>query len=406
MAIAIHNARLFHKLTVANADLEASRWEVTHSRNTLRALFDGIPHPIYIVDRNYKLMALNLSGAKIAGAPNTAEDVIPLPNEAKSDSDTIKPQALVGRLCYEALYHRSEVCAGCRIAETLFQGQDTHRNERRWEKDNQPTEWEISTYPIKDGNGHTLQAVLFVQDVTDKRRLEASLAQSEKLAAVGQLAAGVAHEINNPLTAIIANTQLLQRELPAGDARESINLIAMAGERALKVVRSLLDFARQERYEFTPTDVNDSIESALRLVEGMLTKGNIQVITEFDRSLPLIPASLDHLQGVWLNFLLNARDALKNSVGEIRVSTQLYAAEIHIVIADTGVGIAPEQLPRIFEPFYTTKEPGRGTGLGLSTCHRIIKQHGGHIRVDSRVGYGTVFTVVLPISEGAGASAE
>ncbi|MGQ0602590.1 MAG: ATP-binding protein [Anaerolineales bacterium] len=392
VAIAIQNARLFHKLTVANADLEASRWEVTHSRNTLRALFDGIPHPIYIVDRNFKLVALNLSAARIAGAPNSAADL--LPNDQLGD--TTKPQALVGRLCYEALYDRATPCVGCRILETLTHGQSTQRSERRWETDNQPTEWEISTYPIKDANGYTLQAVLFLQDVTDKRRLEASLAQSEKLAAVGQLAAGVAHEINNPLTAIIANTQLLQRELPAGDARESVTLIALAGERALKVVRSLLDFARQERYEFTPTDVNASIQSALRLVENLLNKANVQVITEFDGALVQVPASHDHLQGVWLNFLLNARDALNDSTGDIRVTTRQYESELHVTIADTGVGIAPEQLRRIFEPFYTTKEPGRGTGLGLSTCHRIIKQHGGHIRVDSRVGHGTVFTVVLP----------
>ncbi len=394
VAIAIQNARLFHKLTVANADLEASRWEVTHSRNTLRALFDGIPHPIYIVDRNLKLMAVNLSAARLAGSPSAPADAI----LNQPFGDTTRPQALVGRSCYEALYHRSEPCVGCRIVETLMHGIHTQRSERRWEKDNQPTEWEISTYPIADANGSTLQAVLFVQDVTEKRRLEASLAQSEKLAAVGQLAAGVAHEINNPLTAIIANTQLLQRELPAGDARESITLIAMAGERALKVVRNLLDFARQERYEFSPTDINASIQSALRLVENLLYKGNITVVTDFDESLAPIAASHDHLQGVWLNFLLNARDALRDSTGEIHVTTRQHEAEIHVIIADSGVGIAPEQLPRIFEPFYTTKEPGRGTGLGLSTCHRIIKQHGGHIRVDSRVGHGTIFTVVLPTS--------
>ncbi|MBI3762812.1 MAG: hypothetical protein HY260_13270 [Chloroflexi bacterium] len=260
-------------------------------------------------------------------------------------------------------------------------------------------EWEISTYPIRDESGQTLQAIVFAQDVTEKRRLEASLAQSEKLAAVGQLAAGVAHEINNPLAAIIANTQLLQRELPADDERqESVDLIARAGDRAMRVVRSLLDFARQDHYEFAPTDINATIRSAATLVAHQLMAHSITLACDLSPDLPSIQASHDHLQGVWLNFLLNARDGLNGEKGEIRVTSRRQANEIHVTVADTGTGIAPERLPRIFEPFYTTKEPGRGTGLGLSACHRIVKQHGGHILVDSHIGQGTAFTVVLPVS--------
>jgi two-component system NtrC family sensor kinase len=293
------------------------------------------------------------------------------------------------------------------VGETLFGGQRTHRTERRGERDGArhgqaPTEWEISTYPIRDENNQPAQAIVFEQDVTEKRRLEASLAQSEKLAAVGQLAAGVAHEINNPLAAILANTQLLQRELSPEDARqESVDLIARAGDRAVRVVRNLLDFARQDQYELAPTDVNDTLRSAVALVEHQLRVNSVTLTADLAPDLPLIQASRDHLQGVWINLLLNARDALAGRKGEITVTTSRQGNEIQVAVADTGQGIPPERLTRIFEPFYTTKDPGHGTGLGLSLCHRVVKQHGGHIRVDSRVGHGTVFTVILPASASA-----
>ncbi len=392
VANAIYNARLFHKLTVANADLEASRWEVMRSRSTLLALFDGIPNPIYIVDRDYKLIAVNKTCARSA---RPAPDHPPrgLRHEALVRPT---PQELVGRLCYRALYGRSQPCPGCRIAETLATGQSTHRRERRDEGDEQTSEWEISTYPINNERAQTVQVIVFGQDVTEKRRLEASLFQSEKLAAIGQLAAGVAHEINNPLAAIIANTQLLQRDLPKdSEAFESVELIARAGDRAMRVVRSLLDFARQEHYEFALIDLNESIEQALALIQHQMH--SVVLVRDLAPDLPPIPASQDHLQGVWLNLLLNARDALNGSGGEVRVITRQADEAVEVIIADTGSGISPEKLSRIFEPFYTTKGPGRGTGLGLAVCHRIIKQHGGHIHVESHLKQGTKFTVTLPI---------
>jgi two-component system NtrC family sensor kinase len=220
------------------------------------------------------------------------------------------------------------------------------------------------------------------------------------MAAVGQLAAGVAHDINNPLSAIIANTQLLQRDLPSDDERqESLELIAKAGDRALRVVRNLLDFARQDRYEFAATDLNSSLQSALDLIEHQLLTHSIMLQCSFAADLPLIQASHDHLQSVWLNLLLNARDAFAGEGGEIRITTSRQGDEVRVAVVDTGMGIPPERLNRIFEPFYTTKQAGQGTGLGLSLCQRIVKQHSGQIQVDSQVGHGTTFTVSLPITQ-------
>jgi signal transduction histidine kinase len=180
--------------------------------------------------------------------------------------------------------------------------------------------------------------------------------------------------------------------------QESVELIAQAGARATQVVRNLLDFARKEEYHLAPTDINETVRRALALVQHELLSRSISLEFEPDSGLPTIYASQDQLQGVWLNLLLNAVDAVQDGSGKIKVTTGQVGGEIRVVIADNGKGIPPERLARIFEPFYTTKAPGRGTGLGLSVCHRIVKQHEGHILVHSEVGKGSDFTVVLPIT--------
>lgn len=379
IAKAMAQQRLLQQLKIENANLEVNQWQLMRSRNILRALFDSIPVSMYIVDKKYSLIAVNMDRAKRINVP---------PNE------------LVGRRCYEALYGYEDVCPDCRVIESLFGGKITNRTKREWQKDDQPLEWEISTYPIYDDANQVTQAILFEQDVTEKRRLEASLAQSEKLAAVGQLAAGLAHEINNPLTAIIANSQLLQRDLKDDpDKLELIDLIARAGQRAAQVVRNLLDLARKEEYLFEPTDVNQTLNRAITLMQHELVSRSIQLVYEPAEDLPKIMASQDRLQGVWVNLLANAIDSFDESEERIiRITTAATENEVRVMVMDTGKGIPPEKLNRIFEPFYTTKAPGKGTGLGLSLCHRIVKQHGGSIHVDSQLGAGTIFTVTLPIN--------
>jgi two-component system NtrC family sensor kinase len=375
--LAISGTRLIHQLKVANADLVAGRWELLGSRNTLRALFDHLPAALYTIDADYRLAAINKTRTQRLGHP---------------------PRTLVGQLCYQALFNRNDPCPDCRVRETLEAGQITQRSDRRYVGDD-AFEWEISTYPIRDDSDGIVQAVLIEQDVTERRRLEAILTQSEKLAAIGQLAAGVAHEINNPLTAIIANAQILHRELPANsDLQESVDLIARAGARATQVVRNLLDFARKEEYHLGVTDLNETLERALELVQHEILARGIHLEFNPDPNLAPILASQDHLQSVWLNLLLNAIDSLDKTPAEIRITTLRIGHEIHVQVADNGKGIPSDRLTRIFEPFYTTKAAGRGTGLGLSVSHRIIRQHGGRIGVESQMGVGSTFTVVLPAS--------
>jgi two-component system NtrC family sensor kinase len=377
LADAVYNKRLIQQMKSINLDLKANREELLNSRNTLRALFDNIPASLYIVDRAYALRAINRSRARRAGS---------------------HPNLLVGRCCYEALFGRISPCPECRVAETFQEGKSTARALRLADSGGEPKEWEIGTYPIVDDDARVGQVVLFEEDVTERRHLEANLAQSEKLAAVGQLAAGVAHEINNPLTAVIANAQLMQRSLPPdGELQESIELILIAGSRAAQVVRNLLDFARKEQYRLDRTDINQTIRKTLELVQHETVSRSIVVKFDPDPDLPRVMASGDHLQGVWLNLLLNAFDALGGMPGEIWISTRRREQEVQVIFADSGKGIPAEILPRIFEPFFTTKLPGQGTGLGLSVCHQIIKQHNGQILVESESGRGTKFTILLPI---------
>lgn len=370
--------RQVKQLSITNAELEFNRWQLINSRNTLRALFDSVPFSIYIVDRDYTLCAVNMDMARRIKRP---------------------PNKLVGLTCYQAFYNRNDICPDCNVAQAFFNGRPANRVRRKWENDRDLMEWEINVYPIADENNQVVRAIVFEQDVTEKRRLEANLVQSEKLAAVGQLAAGIAHEIYNPLTAILANAQMMERELdPEDDRQELVELITKAGTRAAEVVRSLLDMARKEKYVFEPTDINETVQAALKLTNHEMVKRNISLTFDPDPALPFVNASKDHLQVVWVNLLANAMDAMGEGNHEIKIETSLHSNKVQIIFTDTGKGIPSENLPRIFEPFYTNKAAGQGTGLGLSVCHRIIKQHGGAIHVGSQLGKGTQFTIHLPLS--------
>jgi two-component system NtrC family sensor kinase len=383
IAIYLFYLQIIQQLQVQNADLEAKNWELINSRNTLRTLFDNIPDSVYIIDRKYRLNAINMSRAE----------------RAKRE-----PRQIVGKLCYEALFDRDSVCPGCLVSKTFFKKEVTHRVNREWDDEGEQTEWTIDAYPIFDDENEAVKAILFERDVTEKNRLETIIAQSEKLAAVGQLAAGIAHEINNPLTVVLANAQLLQRDMVNENEEwlESIDLIYKAGSRALYVVRNLLDFARKEKYDFVPTNINDTIERAVEMVQHELIQRGVQLFFDADENLPDVMASADHLHGLWLNLIINAIDASDSSIlqdrsGKIEIATSHDNKFVKVRISDNGHGMTPEKVKRIFEPFYTTKEPNKGTGLGLSVSHRVIRQHGGDVQVESEPNVGTTFTITLPI---------
>ncbi len=371
---AIENAWLFQRIRMRQQQL-------LENRNTLQALIDGIPNPIYTINDAWQLVAINTS---------------------KADELETTPDKLVNQVCYRAFFQREEPCAQCLAVHTLNRKEAQGWTVTWTAEDHLSREWDVNAYPIPSREASSARAVIVWQDRTEERRLESSLLQAGKLAAIGQLAAGVAHEINNPLTAVNANAEMLKMFMSPDDENyESVELIALAGERAAKVVRGLLDFARQEQYAFTPDDVNRSIQQSLDLVQYQLQQTNIAVISNMSDDLPLVTASWEHLKSVWLNLLVNARDTLQDISGErqIEISTRLSedGQQVIVLIRDNGQGMSEAELAHIFEPFYTTKDPGKGTGLGLATCHRIIEQHGGEINVVSAPGEGTTFVARLPV---------
>jgi two-component system NtrC family sensor kinase len=371
---AIENAWLFQRIRMRQQEL-------LENRNTLQALIDGIPHPIYTINEDWQLVSINKS---------------------KYDELDISPSELDGRVCYQTFFQRESPCEHCEVPSTLTGKLEQHWTVKWMGADHFPQEWDVSAYPIPSVQASSARAVILWQDRTDERRLENSLLQAGKLAAIGRLAAGVAHEINNPLTAVNANAQLLKMVIPVDDENyESVELIARAGDRAAKVVQGLLNFARQEQYLFADTDINATIQQALTLVQYQLQTANIDIVQELAEDLPHLVASSEHMKSVWLNLIINARDAVLEipENRRIEMTTRLAneADHVQILVRDNGKGMLPAEVEHIFEPFYTTKDPGKGTGLGLATCHRIIEQHGGEINVASMPGEGTTFIVRLPI---------
>jgi two-component system, NtrC family, sensor kinase len=375
ISAAVENAWLFTRI-------RQRQQELLESRNTLQALIDGIPHPIYTINDSWQLIGINKS---------------------KADELNTVPEHLVNKICYKTFFNRSQPCDHCLAIQTLTQKQ-VQQWIINWKGDDHlPREWNVNAYPIPSRQASSARAVILWQDRTEERRLESSLLQAGKLAAIGQLAAGVAHEINNPLTAIIANAEMLKMFIPEEDENyEAVDLIALAGDRAAKVVRGLLNFSRQEHYTLTTGDINKSIQQTLDLVQYQLNMANAQVVQNMADNLPPVVASWEHLKSVWLNLIVNARDAVAQTSpkGQIEISTQLGNENeyVQIIIQDNGKGMSEAELVHIFEPFYTTKDPGKGTGLGLATSHRIIEQHGGEINVVSAPNEGATFIIRLPVN--------
>jgi hypothetical protein len=262
----------------------------------------------------------------------------------------------------------------------------------------------IAIAPLVSRENEQIGRLVIFDDVTDRAELERRLVQADKLSSIGLLAAGVAHEVNTPLAVISSYAQMLAKQVAEDDQKSRIlEKIARQTFRASEIVNSLLNFSRTSTTELVEVQLNRVIQETLSLLEHQLKKTSIQVSTNLDPNLEAVRGNPGKLQQVFLNLILNARDAMESG-GRLEVTTRTAVrtatggdTDIVVVeVADTGHGIAPEHLSRIYDPFFTTKSAKKGTGLGLSVTYGIIQEHGGAIEAISRAGEGTCFRLEFP----------
>jgi PAS domain S-box-containing protein len=291
------------------------------------------------------------------------------------------------------------------IFKRLSEGQIEYRTQHKngaWRM------FRASARPLHDETGRITGVIASARDITDQQRLQQQLIQSERLAAMGQMIAGVAHELNNPLTAILGVTELLRDQSTDENAARQLDLAHRQARRAAHIVQSLLVFSRPSTPRSTLLHLPDLLQRTLQLHEHSLRANHIQVDLAARPDLPTVLGDSNQLTQVFLNLIVNAEQAIREvrERGTLRIRLGVVGERVLITFQDDGVGIRRELLPRIFDPFFTTKRPGRGTGLGLSICMAIVREHNGDISAQPLPDGGSVFTVSLPVCTESVALAE
>jgi two-component system NtrC family sensor kinase len=244
------------------------------------------------------------------------------------------------------------------------------------------------------------------ENITARVKADRAVARAEKLAAVGRLAAGVVHEINNPLATIAACAESLEKRISEGsfscsqdadDLREYLGLIREEAFRCKTITNGLLDFSRLRAGQRSPVDMNQLIKGTARLVTHQQRGDDIQIEVEAQENLPMVSGDVGQLQQAVVALATNAIDAMPDG-GTLTLRAIHSGSRVLVQVKDSGIGIAPENMTKIFDPFFTTKDVGRGTGLGLAVCYGILSDHGGRLDVRSSVGVGTTFTITLPVA--------
>ncbi|MCX7797117.1 MAG: PAS domain S-box protein [Melioribacter sp.] len=356
--------RLFYKLELSQQYLK----NILHTSDSA----------IMMVDENERFIAWNKGAERIFGY--TEEEVIGKP------SSFLLPE---GEKYQEELRQ---------IQEEVQKGATKILETERKTKDGRILSVKLIVSRLPGSNGSYSGRSIIIKDFTEYKKLQAQIDQSEKLAVIGQLAAGVAHEIGNPLASISSLVQILQRKSQDPFLTEQLSYIKENIDRISRIVRELVDFSRPPSYERAMHDITDIVKTALGIVKYDKRVKNVKFETELKSELPTINVAADQILQVFVNILINALDAI-NGTGTIKVKTYNDQENIYVEITDNGCGMDEKTMEKIFDPFFTTKEVGKGTGLGLSVSYGIIKQYNGEILVKSKLNEGSTFTVKLPIRE-------
>jgi len=341
-----------------------------------RATFDSITDLVSIHDKDFRLVRVN---------------------KAFANALKMEPAELIGRTCYELVHGTNEPVPNCPHVKTLATKKPVTVG---YFEPCLGIHLEVTISPIFDEKGEIVGSVHAARDITERKRMEEQLIITDRLASVGELAAGIAHELNNPLTSVIGFSQLLLDKNVTDDVKEDLKVVYSEAQRAAEVVKNLLIFARRHTPVKQLVNINSVIDKVLELRAYEQRVHNIQVITRFALDLPEILADYFQLQQVFLNIIINAEHFMiaARKRGTLTITTEVTGNIIKASFADDGPGIPRENLGHLFDPFFTTKEVGKGTGLGLSICHGIITEHGGRLYAESDLGKGATFVVELPIS--------
>jgi PAS domain S-box-containing protein len=356
------------------------------NRKFTETVLDALPVSLYVIDKDYRIVTWNRNREiGLQGVPR---------------------EEVIGRNVFEVLtkYPHGELS---REFERAFRTGKIERIEQRTTDSNGTSKhWLVSKIPMRDSDtGEVTHVITVGEDVTVRVEAIHAVGRAEKLAAVGRLASGVVHEINNPLATISACAEALETRVTEGvfdvspeveDLREYLSLIRSEAFRCKTITNGLLDFSRVRTGNRTPIDMGLTIKSSARLIAHQKRGDNIEIKLELDENLPPISADEGQMQQAVIALSTNAIDAMQGG-GTLTLRASSQNGRVVVEIQDTGHGIAPEDLPKVFEPFFTTKEIGKGTGLGLAVCYGIVTEHGGRLAVRSNVGVGTTFTMYLPI---------
>ncbi|MCL6106649.1 MAG: GAF domain-containing protein [Actinobacteria bacterium] len=360
VALSIANQRLFEDISRAKTE-----WETT---------FDSVTDGIVIIGQDRRIKRMNEAAARMLGG---------------------RINDFLGERCHKVIHNLCCEPPSCPLYKAV--PGDSPSKAEQMTPDGRMLE--LTVDPMFDAEGNKIGAVHFLRDITESKRLRQQLIQSEKMVAVGQLVSGVAHEINNPLTGVIGYSQLLLSQDIGEKAKKDAEAIYSEAERATKIVRHLLSFARKHAPEQKAVDINNLVLESIELKAYDLKVNNITVETRLKAHLPLTMADPHQLQQVFLNLITNAEQAMleDQGSGRIVISTGISRGAIRIEFADNGPGVPEELRDRVFDPFFTTKDVGKGTGLGLSICYGIIEEHNGRIWLEPGSGAGAKMAVELPI---------
>jgi len=319
-------------------------------------------------------------------------------NTAFADACNMKPKDVIGKPCYEVVHGTKEPWPNCPHKQTM---ETKKPASAEFFEPNRGIYLQVSTSPMFNQKGEVVGSVHVARDITERRQMEEQLIVTDRLASIGELASGIAHELNNPLTSVIGFSELLMGDENTPDnVKEDLGIVYSEAQRAAGIVKNLLTFARKHTPIKQVSQVNSIIEDVLKLRYYEQKVNSIELNTQFASDLPEIMVDYFQMQQVFLNIVINAESAMleAHNKGTLTIATRRVNNTVRASFADDGPGIAKENLSRIFTPFFTTKEVGKGTGLGLSICHGIVTEHGGRIYARSNTSNGATFIVELPIN--------